>query len=402
MTRPCIIILEAAGPDSRALARTATRAGLAVHAVTTPAQHRAYDRDLRSMLQGTLTTDLTDPPRAARDVVDYTRRIGARAVLTTNEYLTELAARTCHALDLPGNDPALAAAARNKTAMHQALAAGHVTVPTTFTTQREDDLHALLADGRVEFPCVLKPVEAAGSAGVGVASDTAQAVASWHAAHQAATMYGPPSDRRVIVQQHIDGDEYSVETITQDGTATHLCATAKTVTPGRYRVETGHSLPAVLPDALRQALYHQVDLALRATGIRNGASHTEVIIDRAGRCTVIETAARIGAGRIGALIEHALGIDLWQVLLDVALGRSATLAPTRRAHAAVLFLTSATPGRLNSVSGLPSPGPRVPEVHLRRSPGQPGRHTARKPGPLGPHHRHRAARPGRRTAPPRP
>lgn len=91
-------------------------------------------------------------------------------------------------------------------------------------------------------------------------------------------------------------------------------------------------------------------------GIRNGASHTEVIVGGDGRCSVVEIGARLGAGHIGVLLRHALGIDPWTVLLDTALGRPVHLTPARRAYASVRFLTSRRTGRLAAVIGLPTDG----------------------------------------------
>ncbi|WP_406122353.1 hypothetical protein [Streptomyces canus] len=136
-------------------------------------------------------------------------------------------------------------------------------------------------------------------------------------------------------------------------------------------METGHSLPAHLPPAVEAAVYREVNLAIEAVGIQHGASHTEVIVDERGRCTVIEIAARLAAGHIGLLIQHALGMDVFTALLDVALGHPAALAPTAGGYAAVRFITSPHAGRLTSVTGLPTTGPGVPFVRWRTPTGAP-------------------------------
>lgn len=135
----------------------------------------------------------------------------------------------------------------------------------------------------------------------------------------------------ILVQAYAAGDEYSVESVTRDAVTTHLAVTRKAVTGGARRVETGHRLPVRLPPATETAVHREVDAAIRAVGIRHSALHTEVVIAPDGRCTVIEIAARLGAGHIGVLLQHALGIDVFAALLDVALGRPAALIPT--AHA---------------------------------------------------------------------
>ncbi|GAA1932323.1 hypothetical protein GCM10009837_67590 [Streptomyces durmitorensis] len=112
-------------------------------------------------------------------------------------------------------------------------------------------------------------------------------------------------------------------------------------------------------------MFREVEAAVIAAGIQHGASHTEVIVSEDGQCTVIEIGARLAAGHIGVLIQHALGIDVWAALLDVALGRSAALAPTTRGYATVRFVTSSCDGRLMSAFGFPKTGPGVPFVRWR-------------------------------------
>ncbi|MFE5492996.1 ATP-grasp domain-containing protein [Streptomyces virginiae] len=367
MTRP-VLLLEAAGPESGHLARTAAASGHPVHAVTTNQALVSYSPALHNLLAGTLTTDLANPQQALADTVAYARRINAAAVLTTNEYLTPLAAHTCALLDLPGNDPAGAHAARDKAAMATAFTAAGVTVPRTHTLPTLAALRARILRPGMRLPAVVKPADAAGSEGVTVLARLQDADGAWRRAHEAPGVYAA-AGRTVLLQQYIPGREYSVESLTQHGRTIHLAITTKTVTRGAHRVELAHTLPTQLPPAVEQAIHREVDRAVRAVGIRNGASHTEVIVTPTGRPYVIETAARIGAGHIGDLLHHALGINPWTALLDIALGRPVRRTPARRYHATVRFLTSPTAGRLTAVTGLPLPGPEIPLVRLRARPG---------------------------------
>ncbi|MFF4935327.1 ATP-grasp domain-containing protein [Streptomyces griseofuscus] len=226
-------------------------------------------------------------------------------------------------------------------------------------------MRAALADPRVGFPCVIKPLSGAGSDGVTVVTGLADAASAADTARAAAGMYTSGGAGHILLQAYASGTEYSVESLTQDGTTTHLAVTRKQVTSGPKRAETGHSLPVHLPPAVEADVYREVEAAIQAAGIRHGASHTEVIVGADGRCAVIEIGARLAAGQIGLLIQHALGIDVWAALLDVALARPTALAPTTRGYATVRFVTSGRAGRLTSVCGFPTTGPGVPFVRQR-------------------------------------
>ncbi|MFJ9900513.1 ATP-grasp domain-containing protein [Streptomyces sp. NPDC091280] len=365
MSLPGVLLLAAAGPEAGALVRAAAARGHLVHAATTAAAYEGYGPELKGLLAGRVVTDFAQSGRAVDEIAAYARHRGVGAVLTVNEYLTELAAHLCAELGVPGNDPGRAHAARDKAAMAEAFAASGVRTPYTVLVRDPAGLRAALADLRVGFPCVIKPVSGAGSAGVTVVSGPAGAAAAADGARAVAGMYASGGEAGVLVQAYAAGTEYSVESLTQDGTTTHLAVTRKQVTDGAKRVETGHSLPVDLPPSIEAAVYREVGAAIGAVGIRQGASHTEVIVGGDGRCTVIEIGARLAAGQIGVLIQHALGIDVWAALLDVALGRPAQLAPTACGYATVRFVTSPCAGRLTSLSGLPTVGPGVPFVRWR-------------------------------------
>ncbi|MBB1260927.1 ATP-grasp domain-containing protein [Streptomyces alkaliterrae] len=371
MTLPGVLLLDAAGPEAGALARAAAARRHQVHAATTTTAYADYGPELKGLLAGHIVTDFTRPDRALDEIAAYARRRGVGAVLTVNEYLTELTAHLCAELGVPGNDPGRAHAARDKAAMAETFAVAGVRAPYTVLVRDADGLRAALADPSVGFPCVIKPVAGAGSAGVTVVSGPAGAAAAADAARTVAGMYARGGDPGVLVQAYAAGAEYSVESFTQDGNTTHLAVTRKQVTGGANRVETGHSLPVHLTPVVEAAVYREVKAAIRAAGIRHGASHTEVIVSRDGRCSVIEIGARLAAGQIGVLIQHALGVDVWAALLDVALGRPAALAPTTHGYATVRFVTSPRAGRLASLSGLPRVGPGVPFARWRAAIGGP-------------------------------
>ena len=70
--------------------------------------------------------------------------------------------------------------------------------------------------------------------------------------------------------------------------------------------------------------------AVRALGLETGVAFPQLLATPDGRVVVVECAARIG-GMMAELIEHALGIDLLEVQLRLAVGED--LPDERRARA---------------------------------------------------------------------
>ncbi|KIH97626.1 hypothetical protein LP52_18125 [Streptomonospora alba] len=366
MTR--ILLLEAAGPESGALARTAARQNFAVYAATHPARYSDYPPWLREILTDWLATDFTTPDRALAEITAFARSNRIDAVLTASEYLTPLAARACAALGLPGNDLGAAEAARNKVTMAARFDRCGVDAPPT-SVPHSADAAAALTRRPGGLPCVVKPAEQAGSHGVTIAHDTDQAVEGYRRARRLAyeSTYGLSLDTRALVQPLVAGTEYSVESITAQGRSHHVCITRKHTVAG---IETGHDLPELLPPHTRRRILAETDKALAALGVCNSASHTEVIVEPSGRCRIIEVGARTGAGRIGFLIGYALGIDWWQACIDTSLACPVELSATRSRHAAIRFLTSSRHGTLQGLDHLPTTEPDVPEIHLRAAVGE--------------------------------
>ncbi|GLY30444.1 ATP-grasp domain-containing protein [Kineosporia sp. NBRC 101731] len=361
MTAPAVLLIDATGPDAERLMKAAADRRFTVHAAT------SHDHEQAARLvgvSGAIAVDFAQPDRAVAEIVEYGRRHRIEAVLTFNEYLTVVVAQVCAALGLPGNDPNRAPAARDKEAMATALTRAGVRVPATVVLHDQHDLR----ERQVATPCVVKPASGAGSAGVTVVTASADLPAAVHAARSARGMYGN-QDRRVLIQPLIMGREYSVESVVQDGVARHLTVTRKTVTGYPHRVETAHQVPAVLAFDQQRVLDREAERAIRAVGIRNGAAHTELILGPDGTCTVIEIGARLAAGQIGLLLRHALAIDIYTVLLDIALGRPAAVQEARGGHALVRSVTAPEAGRLIAVEGLPAVGPGVPYVRQRFNPG---------------------------------
>ncbi|MFF9673613.1 hypothetical protein ACF1GS_18225 [Streptomyces eurythermus] len=92
----------------------------------------------------------------------------------------------------------------------------------------------------------------AGSAGVTVVTALAEAAPAAVAVRSAHPTDAGEGHAGIVVQAYAAGTEYSVESVTQNGTTTHLALTRKATTSGPCRVETGDSLPVCLPRRPKQ------------------------------------------------------------------------------------------------------------------------------------------------------
>ncbi|MEU1144011.1 ATP-grasp domain-containing protein [Streptomyces sp. NPDC005863] len=367
-----LLIVDVEGPDVEALLSICDEQSIAVYFATLRGVADVLGQTTHACVRDGVQVDYSLPEEAVSKIVSFCRDVGVEGVLTVNEFLTPVAAQVCHRLRLPGNDPLLAGSARNKIEMWERFGSAGMARPKTWIVDNEDEVSELMSSECLEYPVVIKPCENAGSTGVSIAFSRQEILDCFRHAKKL-NESGPYSgwlDNRVLVQEYLTGPEYSVESVTRNGHTEHVCVTEKVTTGNEFRVDLGLGVPASLDDATRKSVQEQATKAVQAVGIRNGISHTEVKVGPSGNCTVVEVAARIAGGRIAWLVRNALGVDLWQACIDVALGNPVEVSATSHGYSAARFIVAGSPGRIVKLTNIPEVGGSVSEVNIRRGPGQ--------------------------------
>src|SRR5581483_11287825 len=101
--------------------------------------------------------------------------------------------------------------------------------------------------------------------------------------------------------------------------------------------------------------------AVRALGLRDGIAFPQLIANGPGEVVVVEVAARVPGGQMADLARHAVGIDVVDLQLRLALGEELpdTLVRPRFSQPLAIRFLTAEPGplptgRVKSFSGLES------------------------------------------------
>ncbi|MEU9376269.1 ATP-grasp domain-containing protein [Streptomyces sp. NPDC048255] len=364
---PGVLVIEPMGNAGRFLVEAADRLGLRLYAATHEDVHDGYPGWLRSALAGVCATDLADTSRALEDMDAFCRHHAVAGVAACFELFTPLAALLAQRLGLPGNDPLLAGAARNKILMGEAFAAAGIPAPRWAVVHDVAGAHQVARSHELGWPLVVKPAEQGGSWGVSVVDGPDRLASAVAAAQQYTYAYphGLKLDSRALVQEYIPGEEYSCETVVADGVAYPLPVVRKDTTEGRYRIETGHTCPSGLAPPLARRVQHTAARAALAVGVRNGIAHTEVKIPPGTRTPyVIETGARLPGDNLCEIIEAATGVSEAVAYLQAVLGRVPDTAPSATGAAAIRFLLPRRGGVLRQVFIPQTPGTHS-ELHLR-------------------------------------
>jgi biotin carboxylase len=275
-------------------------------------------------------------------VLEAARRIEPDGVLTVSaDRAVPVVAAVADALGLPGIGIDTAHLMTHKIAMRRRFAETGVPQPrySAVRTIRE----AREALDHVGVPSVLKPADSGGQRGV-------FRIESWDdlEAHLHTALVESPTEE-AILEEFVDGIEMNGIAVAAGGSVHAVTLSDRLRPPGiGFGVGWIHVYPATIyADQLEEAERVAVH-TVHALGLRDGIAFPQLIAAPDGRVLVVECAARIPGGQMADLVRHAVGIDLVDVQLKLAVGEpldEADYAPQFRQPLAIRFLT-AQPGPL--------------------------------------------------------
>lgn len=254
-------------------------------------------REAVAVAHDALTVDWLDHPGLLMAIGHLSAYPARVSVFGFAEASALVAARVNEALRFPGNPHAAVAYLTDKVALRGKV--NQLTGTPVRFEQCDRVTHLVAAAEQVGFPCVAKPRTGSGGQGVHLLRDVADA------ALLAAELV---SDPVLIVEEFLDGPEYSVLAHSRDGEHTVLAVAEKHLSDGPGFTENGHDLPAGLDPRDRARVEELVTATLGAAGHRSGLSLTEVVRTEHGP-RLIESHAHPGPGRLGDLLALATGTD---------------------------------------------------------------------------------------------
>jgi biotin carboxylase len=296
------------------------------------------------------------------------RALGGKiaGITSSSEYYIGVASEVARLLALPGQAPEAVRRCRDKHAQRTRLRAAGLPCPAF---ARASSVPAAVAAAEaIGYPVVVKPTAGSGSAGVRLCAGRGDvaAAASLVLGPDAAAL-GLPAAADVLVEEYLDGAEFSVELV--DGQVIGI--TRKHLGPEPYFVETGHDFPAPLAPPVAAALRSAATGALAALGLDRGGAHVELRLS-AGGSVVVEVNPRLAGGMIPQVVDEAVGIDLVLLVVAGMAGLPVSPRPARHGAASIRFLVAHDRGRLAAVSGLEQARavPGVVDAVLTRCPGE--------------------------------
>lgn len=238
-------------------------------------------------------------------------------------------AKAAEVCGLPGISMDCAIKATDKGEMIKAFEAAGVEHPWYHIAHTEEDFAK--ATETASFPCIMKPLDNAGSRGVVLCHSKDELLAQYDYSRHESRGAG------VIIEEYMVGPEVSVEIIVLNGEPHILQVTDKLTTGAPHFVEMGHSQPSRLPAEDLEKIRDLAGRAALAVGIKNGPAHAEIMLTKDGP-KMVEIGARMGGDCITThLVPLSTGVDMIRATIEIACGIEPDLVPKWDKGAAIRY-----------------------------------------------------------------
>ncbi len=204
---------------------------------------------------------------------------------------------------------------------------------------------------QVPFPLVLKPVASSSSKAVELINDTEALKSRFEALRDVDTSFMGFDNRQLfMVEELLQGHEYSVELALNEGKIFFNSVTEKLKTALPYFVELGHISPAAITAALGYDLVDVSVKACMALGLSTGIFHVELINSIDGP-RIVEINPRPAGDKITShLLPLSHRIDLYELHLKILCGEAEKQLKCDNKVAAIFFMTANQEGRVIDIS----------------------------------------------------
>ncbi len=275
-------------------------------------------------------------------VLRATARLRLDGVLTVSaDRAVPVVAAVAEARGLPGIGTETAHLMTHKVAMRRRLAEAGVPQPRFAAVRSLSESRRAAAE--VGFPAVLKPADSGGQRGLFRVESLDEIDAHLHE-----TLATSPSGE-AILEEFVEGTEMNGMVVARDGESILLTLSDRLRPPGiGFGVGWTHVYPATVYGEQLEESERVARHAVHALGLRNGIAFPQLLAADDGRVVLVECAARIPGGQMADLVRHAVGVDLVDVQLRLALGDplpDEVVQPRFSQPLAIRFLT-ASPGPL--------------------------------------------------------
>ncbi len=322
------------------------------------------------ILADTLNTQ--EALEAVRSYITSTPKHHIDGAVTFREEEVPLLARICAELKLPRNSVESATLTREKGKMQERFAQCGLPYIRSQTVRSKVDLERAIES--IGFPAVLKPVAGAWGQFVTLLRDREEAEESYSLLLRSCTpsfnsLYR--SRRYFLYQEHIEGQEFSIECACQHGVPHDIGIFERTTMEKDFFVQRGGICPPRVSDELQWELLEAAKGAIIVIGLQNSLAHVEAITGKDG-IRVIDVSARMGDDYLYEGVRRVYRYDLIKAAAEISMGINLTQhAGDPLLHIVSRYFIPETSGIVMKIRGVPQARrrPSTAEVYVSKGVG---------------------------------
>lgn len=267
--------------------------------------------------------DLKDTNRILDFAESLYRTENLKAVFTAGTDFSAAVSFVCEKLNLPSHSYEAALNASIKPRMRACFEKAGVPSPKYVSFSKnalsENELYSLenciRAARALGFPCVVKPADNMGARGCRMIRSEDEIVP----AVENAVFWSRTAT--VILEQYMEGPEYSIDAIVYDGTLTITGFADRHIFYPPYFIETGHTMPTSAGEREKSELIAAFAAGVKALGLSCGAAKADIKYTKNGP-EIGEIAARLSGGYMsGWTFPYSSSFPLTEQALLIAAGR---------------------------------------------------------------------------------
>lgn len=258
------------------------------------------------------------PEEALLEVKKVYEQDPFNGVITLFEPALAFTARVAQELNLRFLPLETILSCRNKNETRKILKENNLHTPVFYEIHSDQDLLSI----DCAFPMVVKPSNGFSSQGVvrvNTYEELLEAVRKVEEINKHDLSQFVQNEAKIIVEQFIDGPEFAIESFSIQGEVHILSIGYKGDCKGPYFEEGVYIAPAQLDETIQNAIVQEVKGAIKALGITDGPSHTELRLHHGKIPYVIEIGARIGGSGISHyIVKESTGVNYIRLAISNA------------------------------------------------------------------------------------
>ncbi|MFD1774698.1 ATP-grasp domain-containing protein [Paenibacillus rhizophilus] len=327
--------------------------------------HKEDEVDLhdRPFIDHYVQIDIENFEATVDKIVEYYNDVPFDGALAGHVFLMPQVAAITDRLELPSFGYEAACNATYKDLTRKLVKEAGLFPYDYYEIQSMDDLKH--NQDNFNYPCIMKPVDGFASINI-FKTNSFDELRNNYFEHLNNIQYGSLGKSfspKVLVEEFINGSEYSVESVVEEGKVTILAITEKVSDPELNHIEIGHIIPASNLDRDQDnQLRKFVEEVHKAIGVKTGVTHTEVKID-GNRFGLMEINPRVGGGYIADMLGKVIGKDMYSIVIDNCIGRKLMAGHEPKGHAYIRFIRSPKAGKLVDIKGVDSVT-SLPEIQI--------------------------------------